>query len=186
MRPLTDRERRTVRLGAIAISVYLALFFGLQFWRGAERRTTEYRKLLAQAREARLEAGVAREKALAAGELMELFRMDPAQLSRTTIVAQATAAIHRAATGGGMTLGPVRETSARSADGEIAAIQLEGMGPVPAILRFIQSLGSLGFPLIADSVLLTPGPQPGHVKLNITIVILDFDQWKPSTRKCDV
>ena len=57
-------------------------------------------------------------------------------------------------------------------------MQVEGMGQVTAIVTFLYRLGSLGYPLIVDSVQLTPQPQPGMVKVSLTITILDFDQWK--------
>ena len=57
-------------------------------------------------------------------------------------------------------------------------MQLEGAGPVPAVTAFLHRLDTLGFPLIVDSVQLSPEPRPGMLKLNLTIIILDFDQWK--------
>jgi hypothetical protein len=40
-------------------------------------------------------------------------------------------------------------------------------------------LETLGYPLILDSVQINPdATKPGMVKLNLTIVILDFEQWK--------
>ena len=36
MATLTDREKRTVRIAAIAVAVYLLLFFGLRIWKSLE------------------------------------------------------------------------------------------------------------------------------------------------------
>ena len=36
----------------------------------------------------------------------------------------------------------------------------------------------VGYPLIIDTVQLTPMPMPGQVKVSLTIVILDFDKWE--------
>lgn len=178
MRPLNEREKRTIRIAGIGIVIYLGLYLGFELWSRGSRARTEYRRLVAEARTLDQRLDVYREKALTAQALMEQFQMDPAGLSRTTIVAEATAAIHKAALGGGIQLGPIRESPARAAARELAAVQLEGVGPVPGVLGFLQRVGSLGYPLIADSVQLTPERQPGRLKMNVTIVILDFDQWK--------
>lgn len=111
--------------------------------------------------------------------------MDPAKLSRTTLVAQASAAIQQSAMQGGVMVG--RCASRRlAAAGAISSMQLEAMGPPPAILRFLHGLGGLGFPLVTDSIQMTPPPMGnGPVKVNLTIVILDFDQWKAGEGKPD-
>lgn len=186
MRPLTQSEKRTIRLGAIAVAVYLTLFLGLQARKAGERRHTEYTRLRQEAVTLRERLSVYHDKAAVARDLMETFRFDPAQLSRTTLVAQATAAIHQAAVGGGLQLGPIRESPSRSAARELTSIQLEGMGPVPAVLRFLQTLGSLGFPLVAESLQITPQPGgPGQLKINLTLVLLDFDRWTPAETRPD-
>lgn len=58
-------------------------------------------------------------------------------------------------------------------------MQFEGTGQVPAIMGLLKRVETLGFPMIVDSVQLTPEKTgPGMVKMSLTIVILDFDQWK--------
>ena len=41
LRPMTDRERRTIRLGGMIVAAYLVLFFGFQIWKFAERRRSD-------------------------------------------------------------------------------------------------------------------------------------------------
>ena len=186
MRPLTDREQRTVRLGGIGVAIYLMLFLGLQAWKHGERRRAEYQALVREAVVLNDKLGVYDEKVVAARRLMEEFRLDPARLSRPTLVAQATAAIQQAALQRGIQLGPVRETPSHASGTELSAIQLEGTGPVPAVLRFLESLRTLGYPLITDSLQLTPAAAgPGPVKVNVTLVIPDFEQWKTSDGRPD-
>lgn len=186
MRPLTDHERRTLRLGGIGVAVYLILFFGLQAWNYAERQRREYQALLAEAAIWNDRLRVYDDKVESAKKLMEQFQLDPAQLSRTTLVAQASAAIQRTAMQRGVMLGPVRETPSRAAAKELSGIQLEATGPPPALLGFLQNLGTLGFPLVLDSVQLTPGPMgPAPVKASLTLLILDFEQWKPAEGRPD-
>ena len=80
---------------------------------------------------------------------------------------------------GAVQLGPVRETSARVSNKELAQIQLEGTGQTAAVLGFLSRLESIGYPLIVDAVQMnTDNTRPGNVKVTLTIVILDFEQWK--------
>jgi hypothetical protein len=47
------------------------------------------------------------------------------------------------------------------------------------VLTFLASLNSIGFPVVVDSVQFTAdNTRPGQVKLNLTIIILDFEQTK--------
>ncbi len=187
MRPISSSERRTLRLAGIGIALYLVVFFGFQAWKKGERRRTEYRKLVAEASTWNSRLTVYDDKVEATRKLMEFYRMDPAKLSRTSLVAEASAAIQQAAQRGAIQLGSVRETPSRTTTGrDLSAIQIEGMGQPPAILRFLASLETLGFPLVADTVQLTPAPGgPGMLKLNLTLVIPDFEKWKPAEGKPD-
>jgi len=185
-RPLTDRERRTLRFGGIGIAVYLVLFFGLQIWSYAQRRRTDYQRLLREAAVWNDKLAVYDEKVRMTQDLMEKFRMDPGKLSRTSLVAQASAAIQQAAMQGGVQLGPVRETPSRASGKELTGIQLEGMGPAPSILGFLETLGTLGFPLVTETIQMSPAPMgPAQVKVSLTLLLLDFEQWKATERKPD-
>jgi hypothetical protein len=178
MRTLTDREKRTIRFGASVIAIYGLLFGGFQVWKFFGKRHTDYQRLLMQAEALKREVRVYEDRALVVKKLMEGFRMDPAKLSRTTVVAEASAAIQKAATGGGVKLGPVRESPARPSSKELASMQLEGTGPVPAVMGLLSRLQSVGYPLVIDSVQLTPDMKPGQIRVSLTILILDFEQWK--------
>jgi hypothetical protein len=178
MRTLTDREKRTIRLGAIALVAYLILFAGLRTWKALETKRSNYQQLVTEAQRLRRELQPYENRVLLAQKLRETFHIEPRNLSRASVVADASAAIQKAATGGGMQLGPIRESPARSSAKELASMQLEGTGPVPAAMSLLQRLEVLGFPLVIDTVQITPDPaKPGMVKLNLTIVILDYTQW---------
>jgi hypothetical protein len=186
MRPLTDRERRTLRLGGLALLAYLLLFFGVQTWKHSERRRSQYDALRREAAVWNDRLDVHQARVTATRDLMEKLRLDPASLSRTTLVAQASANLQQAARQGGVQLSSIRETPARTAGPDLSAIQLEAMGPAVGVLRFLQSLDSLGVPLITDSLQLAPlQPGAGQLKLNLNLVIPDFDNWKPTDRRPD-
>jgi hypothetical protein len=178
MRTLTNREKRTVRFGAAVVAAYLLLFGGYQAWKFFGKRRSDYQQLVRQAEDLKREVRVYEDRSLAVKRMMEAFRMDPAKLSRATVVADASAAIQKAAMGGGVQLGPVRESPARPSSKELASMQLEGTGPVPAVMGLLSRLESVGFPLIIDTVQLTPDMRPGQLKVSLTILILDFEQWK--------
>ena len=207
MRELTAREKRTVRIGAAAIVIYLALFLGVQGWKSFSKKRSDYQQLVKEAQNLKQEIQPYESKVLLVKKLMENFHLDPAKLNKATVVAEASAAIQKAAMTGGVQLGAVREESARGSTKELATVKLEGGGQVAAVLGFLSRLESLGYPLIVDSVQIgsetvrpagMPGPMgpggptvpmgamgatggmgpPGVVKFSLTIVILNFEQWK--------
>lgn len=179
MRTLTDHEKRTVRFASIGIAIYLVLFFGLSVRTYLEQKRGDYEKLVIRARDLQNEIRPYRDKAAHTEKLMENSHLDPAKLSRATVVAEASAAIQSAAAAAGIQVGPVRENPAHSSSKELASVQIEGSGAVPAVMSLLHNLESLGYPLVIDSVQLTSDPmRPGQVKLNLTIVVLDFSQWK--------
>lgn len=179
MRTPSNKEKRTIRFAIIGISIYLALFGGLKSWKYFEAKRSEYLELVREANDLKQKVQPYKDKAEIVQTLMEHFRMDPAKLSKASIVGEASAAIQKAATGGGMQFGPIRETSARSSKKELASMQLEGSGPVPAVMAFLHSVTTLGYPLVIDSVQFSAEPsKPGAIKVSLTIVILDFEQWK--------
>ena len=179
MPALTSREKRTLRIATIAVSVYLLLFFGLQGWKYFDKKRAGYRQLVNDAQNLAREVKPYGDKAVALRKLMEGFALDPARLTSATVVAQASAAIQKAAMGGGLQVGPVRESPARQGNKELGSLQLEASGPAPALLKFLHQTESLGFPLVIESLQIGSEPsRPGQVKLNLTISILDFEQWE--------
>ncbi len=95
---------------------------------------------------------------------METYHLDPAKLSRTSVVADASAAIQRAALGERIQIGPVRESAARGSAKEVGSIELELTGPVQGIMSLLHRLDSLGYPLVIESIQIDPpsaGGQPG-------------------------
>ena len=178
MRTLTSQEKRTVLIGAAIVVGYFAIFGGARSWKFLGQRRADYQQLREDAEHLQREVEKYTTRAQHVEKLMTGFQMDPMKLARTSVVAQASAAIQQAATSGGMQLGPIRESPARAASKEICSLQLEGVGPVPAVMAFLSRLESVGFPLVIDSVALNPDMRPGQLKLSLTVIIMDFDQWK--------
>jgi hypothetical protein len=179
MANLSQREKRTVRIAGLGLAAYLILFCGFQAWRALEARRATYEQMLIDARRVAAEVVPYENRVLLTEKLKRSFRFDPRTQTQASLVAEASAAIQNAARSGGIKVGTLRESSARPSARELASMQFEGMGPVPAILALLHQLGALGYPLIVDSVAITSeAAMPGMVKLNLTIIILDFDQWQ--------
>src|ERR1043166_1260006 len=178
MPALTPRDKRTIRIAGIGIVVYLALFCGWRGWKGLEATRAEYQQLLAQGKRLRAELQPYENKVLLTRKLKDSFHIDPQKLSKSSLVAEASAAIQKAAVSGGLQVGPIRESPARSSAKELATMQMEGAGPVPAVMAMLHRLETLGYPLVIDSIQINPDAKPGMVKLMLTIVILNFEQWK--------
>ena len=179
MRTLTDQEKRTIRFASVVLVLGLLLAGGMWFAKRLQGRRVAYQKLLLEAHDVRDEIDLYQDKAAVAKKLMDTFHMDPMTLARTSLVAQASAAIQKASGEAGVAPGSIRETPARGTSKEMASIQFEGSGPVPAVMALLYQLERAGCPLIIDSVRITSDShRPGNLKVNLTIVILDFDQWK--------
>ena len=179
MRTLNAQEKRTVNFAGIFIGLYLVLFGGYKVWKFLEKQRADYRGLVVEAQNLALDVRRYESKIAVTTNLMEKFHMDPVKLIKSTVVAEASAAIQKAAREGGFQLGPVRESTARPSSKELASIQIEGSGPVQAAMGLLSRLETCGYPLIIDSAQISTDPaRPGQSKLNLTIIILDFDQSK--------
>ena len=179
MPALSERDQRTIRIAAIGIAIYLGIFFGIRGWKRLEARRTNYRQLLERVQREEQAARVYETKVMLFEKYRDAFRLDPARLPKETLVAEASAALQNAARQDGIELGPVRETPGRGAGRELATIQFDGSGPLPAALGLIHKVQTLGFPIVIDSLQLTADPaKPGTLKLNATLVILNFEFWK--------
>jgi hypothetical protein len=178
MRALTTQEKRTIRFGAIAVGIYLFFFCGFQMWKSLEKRRLEYAQLVADAHDLRLRMQSYQDKALVVTRMMEDFHLDPARLTNETVVAQASSAIQKAATSSGIQVGAIHETAARPSSDAVASMQFEGTGPAPAVTALLNRMQTLGYPLLIESVQMTPDNRPGFVKMSLTITILDFKGWK--------
>jgi hypothetical protein len=175
MRPLTDREKKIIA----AAAVVAVLCLGFQGWKLLEKTRADYNSLVVEAQAFREKINPYQQRAQVVEKLMAEFHLDPAKLSRQTLVADTSAAIQKAATGSGVALGPVRESHGRASARELATMQIQANGQLPGVIAFLQRLGTLGFPVVVESAQVTSEPmRPGALKLNLTITILDFDQWK--------
>lgn len=182
MAAISDKDKRTIRLAAIGLALYLVVFFGFKGWKHLEKGRLEYQQLMARAQREQQEARRQENDLLLFEKLSDAYRFDPRKLPKETLVAEAAAAIQNAARQGGIQLGPVREIPGRATARELSTIQFDGTGPVPATLTLVHKLQTLGYPLVIDSLQFSPeAKKPGMLKVNVTILILNFEQWQKGT-----
>jgi len=179
MKRLTQREKRLVLYGGIGVGLYLLLLVGFKIGGSLEKRAVAYHQLVRETRSLRQELKAYDDRVLVDKKMMDHFQLDPATLTRATVVGEASAQIQKTAAGSGMQVGSVRESPAKSSAKEMATLQVEGSGPIAAVLGLLKRMETLGYPLLIDSVQITPDAmRPGQVKIIFTAVVLDFDQWK--------
>ena len=173
---MTAREKKIVQWGAVGVALYLLLFFGFRSSKGTR---ADYERFVNDEQSLEQEFQRLETKRLQLEKLNETFKIDPAKFSNTTVVSDVSSAIQNAAAGGGVMIGPIRESSARASAREITSIQIEAAAPVPAIMKFLHQVNTLGFPLLIDSLQINPdNTRPGNIKLNLTVVVLDYEQWR--------
>jgi hypothetical protein len=179
MRTLTSSEKRTITYGVSVLGAYLILFGGWKIWTALQKHSAAYAELVSDASAAKEKLQIYDVRALATQKLMNDYHLDPAKLTRATVVGEASEKIQQTAASSGIQVGPVREAPAKASAKELATLQFEGTGPVPAVLSLLKRMEILGYPLIVDSVEITPNPmRPDQIKISMTVVILDFDKWK--------
>ena len=88
MRTLTGHEKRTIRFAVVGISIYLVLFGGLRCWKYLENKRADYQRLVKEATGLRQEVRPYEDKVFLVKKLMESLRIDPAKLSRASVVGQ--------------------------------------------------------------------------------------------------
>ena len=186
-RQLTPKEQRTIRIAAVCVVIYLALFYGPAGWNYFTARREAYDKLVQQARDLRAVIKPYETKIETATNLMDHFHMDPVKLNRTSVMAEASAAIQKAAASEGVGVGPIRETPGRPSAKEAGTIQFEGGGPITAVMGLLHHMDRVGFPVIIDNLQMSSDPRmPNGLKVSMTIVVLDFDAWKTKEEKSHV
>jgi hypothetical protein len=179
MKNLTESEKRTIRFAAIAITIYLAFFFGVRGWNYLEKSRSDYQRLVKEARDLTEHLQPYENKVLLLAKLKENLPIDLSKHSKASLVGEVSAAIQNAAQSGNVQLGPIRESPGRPAADELAVMQWEGVGPVLPIMQLLYRIEKLGYPLIIDSIQITPETgKPGQLKLTFHVIILDYEQWK--------
>ena len=181
---ITERDKRTIRFAAVALAAYLVLFYGVKFVRHLENTRTEYQQLKTDARVLQQEFQTYETKALVVEKLRGDSGIDLTKLPAQSLVGETGAAVQKAAQSSGIKLGPIRESVGNAAASEIGSMQMEGTGPIKSVMQFLDALDGLGYPLIINSVQFgVEKREPGSLKVNLDMVIIDFTKWQEQKRK---
>ena len=117
---MSDKDKRTMRLGGIILAIYLVFFFGFRGWKNLEKGHADFQQLVRKVEREQIETRRQEYETLLFEKLSDTYKLDPRKLPRETLVAEASAAIQDAARQGGFQLGSVRETQGRATGREIS------------------------------------------------------------------
>lgn len=175
---LAPGEKRTVRYGAAVVAAALALLCLVKVLKFFGHQRAVYVQMVTEARQLRAESHLDADDAAVIQKIMTDFQCDPATLSTNSAVAGASAALQNAASSGGVKPGAIHESPGDGAE-SLATIQFEGSGDIPSVMALLHRIPLLGYPLVIQSLQLNSDPQrPGHLKLDMTINVLNFESWK--------
>ncbi|MFQ5653459.1 MAG: hypothetical protein ACE5GW_01855 [Planctomycetota bacterium] len=179
MRALTDREKRTIRITAMLLAAYLVLFYGIRLWRFLEGTRVEHARLELAAESLSLDLLRELKEERRLRELKEAWRIDLDHLREETVVSAAREAIESSANKHGVGISTSKESQGRAASGDLRVFQLEGSGKTQAVMEFLHSLRSLGYPLVVNRLAIgTKGMKPGEMRLSLNVNVLNFKAWK--------
>src|SRR5438093_9751658 len=102
MRALTPQEKRTIRIAATVLGAFLIFLVGQRAWKWVGGQRSAYRQQIKEIETIRAEIKPYEARIAVLTNLMQRFKMDPAKLSKASLVADASAAIQKTAAGGGI------------------------------------------------------------------------------------
>jgi len=176
---ISERDKRTLRFGGIAIVAYLFLFYGVMGFKKLETRRAGYLELKRNAQGIRQMMDPYETKLLLIEKLRGTSGVDPSKLTRETVVALASADIQKVALSSRLKVASIREAAGNSTGRELAAMRMEAAGPVNSVMGLLHQLKTIGYPLVIDSMELgIDKRKPGNLKISLQLVILDFEKWK--------
>jgi hypothetical protein len=179
VRTLTPREKRTLKIAAVLLGVYLLLFYGSEGVRYLEGKRAEASHLRQRIGRLQLQMQRQESKRRSLTELRRSLGVDVENLDGGDVAAKALASIQETAKTCSVPLGPIKEMEGNPAAGELSRFQLEARGPVKALIGFLHSLYATGYPLTFDQLTWTrQSKKPGNVELSFYVTVLDYAAGK--------
>lgn len=176
---LSEKDRKTIRYGAMIIVVYLTLFYGRTILSAFESSRVNYFAQLDEAKALEELFSSYENKVLKVEKFREQYQLNVRELSSTNLVGNAGRAIQDLVKESDFKLGQIRETLASGGTASAATFQVEGTGPLKSLMPLLHRLQSTGYPMILDTLSIrTDEKKRGHVLWSATIVVLDYAQWK--------
>ena len=181
---ISEREKRTIRLGVIGLSVYLALFYGGKAWNYMQSQNQDYQLLVQKAEKLKVELLRYETDVLRLEKLRKSFPLNPTGIDQETLVSETSAAIQQSAQSNGVKLVMMHESPGRTSAALLSSMRLEGQGQMLGVIKFLEGMTRLGFPLVLDSVQLTADPKkPGMLTINLEVMVMDYHQFETEDEK---
>lgn len=177
MRPLNDREKRLIRVMAIAVGIYLVLFYGRGFLASFEETRAEYEltRVQAQTVNTKILREVKKHKTLA--KLRERHPVAFEALAEPTVVGDARVALEKLARACGCSLSIQKELSARSRTNEHCVFQISGGGKAKSVAKLMHNLAHSPYPYSLENVEIKASKKPEMLSYSFTLALLRYDTW---------
>jgi len=178
---LSDREKRTIRIAAIAVGAYLILFLGHKTYSALEGERTAYQTLRQESDAVHIRLAKETRKRARLKALWNHWRLDVDRLALDTVVGDARVAIEKAAKACGVGLGFARESPGRARAHVLAVFQLSGSGQTESVAKFFDQITRTGYPVLLDTIhLKTTTKQPEKVTFSFSVSLVDYLNWTAS------
>lgn len=178
---ISEKDKRTLRLGAIIVVAYLVLFYGLIGVKNLKKRKKDYQQLSLKAERLKVDLLKYETEMVRLEKLKRSFNFNPGGEFKETLVSEVSATIQESANRNGIKLKFINESGARPSSAIRASMRMEGEGSMQGVIRFLDGMGRLGFPLFVESVQLeNGGRRPGQLQFNLEALILDYSAFKAS------
>ena len=176
---MSEKDKRTLRYGAIAIIVYLSLFYGKSLLGLFEGNRQDYFKKLDEAEQLGALFRSYETKGMKIEKLRGQLGINVHDLSNTNLVGNVGRKIQELVKASGYKMGQIREVAGRGGQGVAATLQIEGTGPLKSLMPLMHRFRHTGYPLIIDSMnIRAEKRKPGQLQWSVDVIILDYSQWK--------
>ncbi len=178
---ISEKDKRTIRWASIGIIIYLLVFYGGLGIKKLKTRSADYQELSKKAAQLKVDLQNYETEMIRLQKLKRSFNFNPSSEFEETLVSEVSAAIQESAKRNRIKLKFINESGARPSSAIRASMRMEGEGAMTSVIRFLDGMGRLGFPLFVESVQIEGGGRrPGQLQFNLEALILDYNAFKAS------
>lgn len=176
---MSEKDKRTLRYGAMFIVLYLSVFYGRSLLGVFEGNRQTYFQKLDEAEELGVLFRSYETRGMKLEKLRDKLQLDVHRLDSTNLVGNVGRSIQALVKQSGYKMGQVREVAGGGSKGAAATLQIEGTGPLKSFMPLMQRIRTTGYPLILDSLSIrTDKRKAGQLQWSADLIILDYKKWK--------